>query len=171
MINKNELLSVVDEFDTPQKPVKRHIAKKGGYWFRAVHIWIVNYDHKILVQKRSLKKDQGPGLWEPTVAGHITHGDNYFTGAQREIKEETGLEVTTQDLKLIKIYKDEDFREFRGVFVCKVNAEIHNIQSEEDEVDEVKLISIKTLRKHLLYSKSDKWITPPYAKEIFSLLS
>lgn len=171
MINKNELLSIVDEYDTPQAPVERHIAKKNGHWFRAVHVWIVNHKNQVLVQKRSIHKDQGAGLWEPAVAGHITSEDNYFTGALREVKEETGLNISIKDLKLVKIYKDDEFREYRGIFVCKVTAELHHIKFEKEEVDKIKLISINTLKKHQLYSKSDKWISHTYAREMFSVLN
>lgn len=171
MVNKNELLSVVDEFDTLQKPVKRHIAKKSGLWFRAVHVWIVNHEGKILVQKRSLKKDQGPGLWEPVVAGHITHGDDYFSGAVREVYEETGLLIKKEDLNLHKIYKTTNFREYRAVFYCKLRAEVSDIKLEEDEVDQVKFLQINTLKKYLLKGDENKWIMPEYQKEMFSLLS
>jgi len=170
MVNKNELLCVVDEFDTPQEPQPRHLVKKNGFWFRAVHVWIVNEKKQILCQKRSLKKDQGAGKWEPAVSGHISPEDTYFTGAVREVREETGLPITVKDLKLVKIYKDHDFHEYRGIFYCKVNAELHQIKSEEDEVDEVKLLSVNTLKKYL-NKKTDKWINHEYAKEIFSVLN
>ncbi len=171
MINKNELLSVVDEFDIPQKPIERHIAKGQGLWFRAVHVWIINHENQVLVQKRSLNKDQGAGLWEPTVAGHITHGDNYFSGAVREVREETGLDINEKDLNLVKIYRTEEFKEYRAVFYCKIKAEINDIKSEIEEVDEVKFLRLNTLKRYLLYTNNEKWIRPEYQKEMFSILN
>ncbi len=147
----------------------RHEAFKKGVFRRTVHVWLVNEKKQILCQKRSLKKDRGAGLWEVTVAGHIGPDDNYYSGAVREVREETGLDISVDDLTLVKIYKDHESREYRGVFHCKLKAEIHEIVREEDEVDEVKLIHVNTLKKHLLYKKSESWIRPGYEKEMFSM--
>ncbi len=171
MINKNELLSVIDEYDTLQEPMPRHLVKKGNYWFRAVHVWIMNHKNQILVQKRSMKKDQGAGLWEPAVAGHITSEDDYFTGAVREVREETGLDINKKDLNLVKIYKDDEFKEYRAIFYCKVKAELKNIKTEEEEVEQVKLLHVNTLKKYLLYQKGTEWIRHEYQKEMFSILN
>ena len=73
-------------------------------------------------------------------------------------------------MKLVKIYKHEVFREYRGVFYCKLKAEIKDIKTEEDEVEKVKLLNVKTLKKYLLYQKSDEWIRHGYQKEMFSIL-
>lgn len=169
IVNNNELLYVVDEFNEPLTPMTRHEAFKKGVFRRTVHVWLINERKQILCQKRSLKKDMGAGLWEVTVGGHIGPDDNYFTGAVREVREETGLDISVGDLELVKIYKDHKMREYRGVFYCHLKAELHEISSEEDEVDEVKLIHINTLKKHLLNKKSDAWIRPGYEKEMFSM--
>lgn len=171
MVDKNELLCVVDEYDTPQKPMPRQEAFKKGLYRRTAHVWIVNGNNKVLCQKRSMKKDIGPGLWEATVAGHIGPDDNYFSGAVREVREETGLQISEKDLTLVKIYKDEKMREYRGVFYCKWEAEAHHITREEDEVEKVKFLSLTTLKNYLLYKKHKSWIRPGYEREMFALLS
>lgn len=171
MINRNELLYVVDEHDMPLKPVSRHKAIKNGYWRRTVHVWIVNDKKQLLCQQRSLKKDMGPGLWEPAVAGHIGPDDNYFTGAVREVREETGLPITTEDLNLVKIYKDHEKREYRGIFYCRISdLTHHHIQKEDDEVEQVKLLHLKTVKKYL-GKNPDAWVIPAYLKEMFSVLN
>ncbi len=169
MINSNELLYVVDEFDSQLEPKPRHEVFKNGLWRRTVHVWIVNNKKQILCQKRSQKKDMSPGKWEPVVAGHLGPDDNYFTGAVREVYEETGLQIKPNDLELIKIYKDHEFREYRGIFYCKLNPKIHEIKTEEDEVEKVKFVNSKTLKKYLVYQKSESWIRTGYEKEIFSI--
>lgn len=171
MINTKELLYVVNEFDMPLKPRTRQEAFKKGYWRRTVHVWIINDKNEILCQKRSSKKDISPGKWEPQVGGHLGPGDNYFTGAVREVREETGLPIKPKDLQLLKIYKDHDYREYRGIFYCKWNSEIHEVISEEDEVEEVKFIHIDTLKKHILEDQSDMWIRSGYEHEMFSALN
>lgn len=171
MVNSNELLYVVDEFDVKIEPQPRHKVFKEGLWRRTTHVWIVNKKKKVLCQRRSHKKAVSPGLWEPAAAGHMGPDDNYYTGAVREVWEETGLKVNPKDLNLLKIYKNHSRKEFVGVFYCELDIESYHIKMEEDEVDEVKMIGINTLKKHLLYKKSEKWITHGYEREIFAALN
>lgn len=169
MINTEELLYVVDEFDTPQTPMPRHKVFKKGLWRRTVHVWIINDKNEILCQRRSLKKDMSPGMWESYAGGHVgPDDDNYFIGAARELFEETGIEVEPSDLNLIKIYKADEFKEYRGIFVYKWGGKVHELKSEEDEVDEVKFIDVKTLKKHLVDNKDSNWCLPGYEEEMFN---
>ncbi|HTK03713.1 MAG TPA: NUDIX domain-containing protein [Alphaproteobacteria bacterium] len=170
MINNNELLYIVDEHDVPVTPVSRQEAFKKGLWRRTAHVWIINSKNQILCQKRSLKKDNSPGMWEPAVAGHLSPGDNYFTGAVREVREETGIPIETHHLNLLKIYKDRKYREYRGIFYCNWEVDANQIKIEEDEVETVKFINLKTVKNYILYQKHEMWVSPEYAKEMFSVL-
>ncbi len=171
MINTEELLFVVDEFDTPIKPEPRNKVFEKGLWRRTAHVWIINDKKQILCQRRSLLKDSSPGMWEPAIAGHISPDDNYFTGAVRELFEETGIEIAPSDLNLFKIYKDHKFKEYRGIFYYKWNGEIHEIKSEEEEVDQVKFVNLDTLKKYIVYQKHSKWFNSGYEKELLSHLN
>ncbi|QQS38829.1 NUDIX domain-containing protein [Candidatus Woesebacteria bacterium] len=171
MINKNELLCVVDEYDTPQKPLPRHEVFSNDYWRRTAHVWVLNDKNQVLCQQRSFKKDNGAGKWEVIVGGHIGPDDNYFTGAVREVQEETGLPVNVSDLQLVKIYKANEYKEYRAVFYWKTDFQLHEIVREEDEVEAVKFLDLKTVRNYLLYKKHEDWISPGYEKEMFSILN
>jgi 8-oxo-dGTP pyrophosphatase MutT (NUDIX family) len=54
-----------------------------------VHVWLKNAKGEFLLTKRSENKSM-PGLWEST-GGSVTAGEDSFTAAIREVKEETGL--------------------------------------------------------------------------------
>lgn len=56
-----------------------------------VHVWTVNSKGEFLLTKRSENKSM-PGLWEST-GGSVTAGEDSFTAALREVREETGLEL------------------------------------------------------------------------------
>jgi isopentenyl-diphosphate delta-isomerase len=171
MINREELLYVVDEFDEKLTPLPRHKVFKKGLWRRTTHVWIFNDKKQVFCQRRSLKKDISPGMWEATVAGHLGPDDNYFTGAVREVFEETGIVIDPSDLNLLKIYKDHERKEYRAIFYCKLNIEPHKVKIEEDEVEEVKLVHLKTLKNYLMHKQSDSWISQGYMEEMFSILS
>lgn len=170
MVDELELLSVVDEYDVPQTPLPRHVVFKKGLWRRTAHVWIINSKKKLLCQQRSFKKDTSPGMWEPAVVGHIGHKDNYFSGAVREVKEETGLDISIDDLNFLKIYKDYDRREFRAIFYCELDVEHNNVKSEVDEVEKIKFISFKTVKKYLNQS-NPSWLEIVYRKDIFSAIT
>lgn len=170
MINTNELLYVVNEFDVAKRPLTRRKTHLERHWHRAAHIWVVNAKGQMLVQKRSELKDSAPGVWEPCIGGHIGPGDDYFDGAVKELHEETGLKIAKNKLKLVKIYQDQEFREFRAVFLYKTNVPASKIVREVAEVDEVKWIDIKKFFKDLDTSEDKNWIRTGYEAEMLSAL-
>lgn len=170
MVNKSELLYVVDEYDVAIPPRPRHETHALGLWHRTAHIWIINDKKQLICQKRSINKDQYPGLWEPFVGGHIGPGDDYFAGAVKEVIEETGIIIEKKDLNLIKIYKDHETREYRGVFYYKWNGNFEDIISEPEEVDEVRLVDLNTIKRYLLSSKLNTWSRTGYEEEVLSIL-
>ena len=45
------------------------------------------------MQRRSRSKDRHPLKWDSSAAGHVTAGENYDETAQRELREELGVDV------------------------------------------------------------------------------
>eukprot|EP01051_Picozoa_sp_SAG22_P020028 SAG22_NODE_3892_length_1480_cov_2.062274_2_plen_244_part_00 len=73
---------------------ERGVVHRDGLWHRSAHIWVTDGSAgKIVVQQRSLAKDTNPGLWDVSVAGHITAGDCSLETAARECEEELGLAI------------------------------------------------------------------------------
>lgn len=54
---------------------------------------IIEKDNKILITKRSAKRDHAPNEWEAGITGRVDQGETCEEAAVREVKEETGLEV------------------------------------------------------------------------------
>jgi hypothetical protein len=44
---------------------------------RAVHILVFNARGQVFLQKRSLKKDLHPGVWDSSTSGHLDTGEDY----------------------------------------------------------------------------------------------
>ncbi|MBT4124229.1 MAG: NUDIX domain-containing protein [Candidatus Pacebacteria bacterium] len=61
-------------------------------------VYIFHKD-KVLMFKRSETKKKFPGFWS-IPGGHIDEGEDPLTSAIREVKEETGITITPEDIKL-----------------------------------------------------------------------
>ncbi|OCA04097.1 16S rRNA (adenine(1518)-N(6)/adenine(1519)-N(6))-dimethyltransferase RsmA [Akkermansia glycaniphila] len=95
----DEIFDVVDEQDHILKQATRKEVHAENLIHRAVHIIVFNKNRDCLIQKRSVRKDRHPGVWDSSAAGHVDAGEDYDTAAQRELQEELGIE----DARLIRI--------------------------------------------------------------------
>jgi 8-oxo-dGTP pyrophosphatase MutT (NUDIX family) len=106
-------------------------------------------------------------LWEPCVGGHINWQTDYFAGAVKEVFEETGILVSKNQIKLLKIYQDHEHREFRAVFYCELDVLPEQIKSEVDEVEKVEWVEIEKFGARNV----DEWISLGYEHEMVSMLA
>jgi RimJ/RimL family protein N-acetyltransferase/isopentenyldiphosphate isomerase len=170
MINKDEILDIVDENNNiiGQKP-RREVHQK-HLLHRVSHIWIVNSQKQILVQRRSLLKDTSPGKWEPFFGGHLNTGIDYVDGAVIELNEELGINAEAENLKLWKVYKKEIGDEFQGIFVYKWDGDAKSLKLEADEVDQVKWMNIKEVSGYVLNPEETNWSKMGYEKELIKFI-
>jgi 16S rRNA (adenine1518-N6/adenine1519-N6)-dimethyltransferase len=89
--DQQELLAVVDANDRPAEPRDRATIHRDGLLHRAVHIFILNREGDLFLQKRSHRKDRFPDRWDSSAAGHVDAGESYNDCAHRELKEELGI--------------------------------------------------------------------------------
>jgi len=71
-----------------------------GYYHRSVHIFIINSNDEIYIQKRNMEVGSYPGYYESSASGHLLSGENYDDAAKRELEEEIGI----KDLKLKRLH-------------------------------------------------------------------
>jgi isopentenyldiphosphate isomerase len=87
-----EMLTRVTEGDEVLGPVPRSQCHGNPAMIhRSVHVLVVHPDGRILLQKRSMRKDTQPGKWDTSVGGHVGFGQSYEEAARREAEEELGL--------------------------------------------------------------------------------
>ena len=149
---KEEFLEVYspEGTKTGQKKSKSEIHRK-GLFHSTVHVWIFTEEGNILIQKRSKKKELNPGVWDVSVAGHIKFNENIKKAAKRETLEETGININTKDLLKIGVYRSINIhptaidKEFFHTFILKIDKNSINLDFKNNEVDDLKFISIEEM--------------------------
>ncbi len=86
-----EVLDVVNEADEVTGSGRRDEIHRDGLRHRAVHAFVFNRKGELLLQRRSAAKDNHPGLWDSSAAGHLDSGENYAGAVVRELEEELGI--------------------------------------------------------------------------------
>ncbi len=117
---------------------------------RDTGIFLFNDQEEILIAKRSQNKKLLPGYWGPAATGSVEAHETYEQNAYKELEEElgvTGVELTfvgnlILDLKFHKCAS--------GIFTGIYNGKPEDLRLEEDEVDEVRWISVEELRTWIL---------------------
>jgi isopentenyl-diphosphate delta-isomerase type 1 len=99
----HEILDVVDENDNVIAQKTRGKIHAEGLMHRAVHILVFNSQGELFLQKRSMSKDEQPGKWDSSAAGHVDSGEAYLDCARREITEELGILVERPFDQLFKL--------------------------------------------------------------------
>lgn len=98
-----EIFDVVNERDEVIGFERRSEVHRLGLQHRAVHVLVFNGRGHIFLQKRSMKKDRQPGLWDSSASGHLDRGEDYDACAVREVWEELGLRLTSLPRRLFKL--------------------------------------------------------------------
>ena len=83
----SEILSVVDDQDQVIGRRRRDNIHRLGLSHRAIHVLVFRQDGQIFLQKRGRHKQESPGLWDSSVAGHVDAGETYDACCVREIRE------------------------------------------------------------------------------------
>ena len=115
-----DIFDIVNERDEVIGREARSIVHARGLLHRAVHVLVFNSRGQVFLQKRSMKKDRQPGVWDSSCSGHVDSGEDYDQTAVRELREEIGLNLAAPPQKLFKIgAREETDAEFVWVYRCE----------------------------------------------------
>lgn len=157
---EEEMIDVLDENGIKTgKVLPRKEVHKRGLWHRAIVVAIINDNNEILLQQRSANKEKNANMWDISVAGHISSGQDALSAAAREINEEVsinlGYHIDIKDFRYMYSFRKEQVfpggglieRQFYDFFILRKNdLNIDDILYQESEVQGVKFCSIAELR-------------------------
>ena len=157
---KEELLDVLDEngIKTGQVLPRKEVHKQ-GLWHRIIVVAIVNEKNEVLLQQRSHNKDKNPDMWDISVTGHISAGQDSLMAATREISEEVsvslGYSVDVKDFRYMFSFRKEQYvnenhvdRQYYDFFILRQSGlNNDNIRFQSNEVQAIKFVSISEINK------------------------
>jgi len=149
---QDEIYDVVDKMDQVIGQATRREIHKKNLLHRSIHILVFNNQNEVFLQKRSMTKDENPGLWDTSSAGHVNSGETYFECAHRELWEELGIKAILKPLQKIEACQNT-YNEHIQIYTCKTNSKI-NINL--DEISEGKYFDLAIL-KNLIKEKPEQF--------------
>lgn len=150
-VNDNELGSVSRK-EAHIDPTKIH---------RAIDVLVTN-NNQLLLQKRSAYKDKYPGFWTISASGHVTFGQSYEEAANRELKEELGIEAALTFWGKY-LFESESEREYCAIFTTTYHQTPTNF--DRTEVEEVRWVTISELPEFIRQHQ-----VTPAAKKVLKLV-
>ena len=149
-----------------------------GDWHRAAHVWFINGEGELLIQRRSEAVLNHPDMWSISAAGHIPAGEDSKTSALREVEEEISIHLDGDELKFLgSVAKQLVSNE--GTYVDNEHDDIYLVEMEIDpgaldlqkgEVAEVRLIPWRELRVWVNENRKDVVPYPAEYKLLFDYL-
>ena len=121
---------------------------RDGDWHRAAHVWIIGARGRILLQRRSMTKENNPGLWDVSAAGHVSAGETAMEAAVRETEEELGLRLSPSELQPAGAIAESCVlnggtyidREFHEIFIVRRDVDLQSLVLDPQEVAEVRWV-------------------------------
>ena len=166
-----ELIDIVDENNQLTGQVEdRWVAYEKGLWRRTVSCWIMNEKGEVLLQKRTPNKKRNPNKWSKT-GGQVDSGETPEEAIFREVKEEIGIEIPKEQIKVLEIHKsDDENKRFVYDFIFIVDYKIEDYILQKEEVAEVKYVTIEEMESIKNNNDMDyifcKWKDEDFYREI-----
>jgi isopentenyldiphosphate isomerase len=126
---------------------KNEFAEDQSLVMGASHVWIwrlLEGGIEVLLQKRATNKISWPGYWDISAAGHIDFDEDPVQAAVREVKEEIGVEIVTDELYYIFGSRAPfDKKELDTVFLWDATGRDLDFKFIDGEVEELKWITLE----------------------------
>jgi len=117
-MSSDELVDVVDESDRVVTQATRRQVRAENLRHRSVYVFVFNSTGQLFVHRRTQNKDVFPGYWDVAVGGVLGAGEDYDSGARRELYEELGIDGMPLRRLFPVRYEDDQNRVSGVVYSC-----------------------------------------------------
>lgn len=124
--------------------------KEGEYHLSVLAV-IKRSDGKYLITKRAEDKAWAAGWWEVS-GGAVKSGESSFEAVKREIREETGLDVSGAKGGFLYDYRRDNIKEgdnyFVDVYLFEMEFSESDIHLQEEETDGFQIVDYDRIRQY-----------------------
>jgi dipeptidase E len=124
-----ELVDVIDEHGRTVGTVTRAEMRARRLPHRCVYLLVFNRNGELYVHLRTPTKDVYPSHWDVAVGGVLAAGEDFQTGARRELHEELGINAEPE--ALFPFRYDDDYTGVRAMVYRVVHDGPFRLQPEE----------------------------------------
>lgn len=112
-----------------------------------VHIWIKNSEGKFLIQQRS-EKVKNPLVWSAT-GGSVVAGEDSYSGALREMKEELGIDLSNEKGHLFdsSLYEEDNQKYWCDTYLYFIDLDVEKLQLQKEEVKQAKYEKMEVIKQ------------------------
>ena len=112
-----------------------------------VHIWIKNSEGKFLIQQRS-EKVKNPLVWSAT-GGSVVAGEDSYSGALREMKEELGIDLSNENGYLFdsSLYEEDNQKYWCDTYLYFIDLDVEKLQLQKEEVKQAKYEKMEVIKQ------------------------
>lgn len=126
-----------------------------------VHVCIFNSKGEMLIQHRQPFKKGWSNMWDISVGGHIISGETSSQGAEREVFEELGYEISLDRPSLTVNFNSG----FDDIYIVKADFDIDTLKLQYEEVSEAKWATVDEI-----FAMIDSGEFIPYHKSYIQML-
>jgi isopentenyl-diphosphate delta-isomerase type 1 len=123
-----------------------------------VHLHVFDVQGRLYLQKRSMRKDTNPGLWDTSVGGHVSAGEDVAAALLREAREELAIDAAGAKLLYAFLYEGSFESEYAQCFSLTWWGEIH---PDADEIEEGGFFSLDEVESLI----GTRALTPLFERE------
>ena len=138
---KAELWDLLDEDGMPVgATLVRGEKMPHGAFHRVVEIFTLNSRGEMLVTKRSPEKKPYPNMWE-TTGGAVVAGEDSLDAARRELREETGIAVSGDEIRLIMTHRSKSA--FVDIYITHKDIPVDQLTMQPGETVEARWVTLE----------------------------
>ncbi|MGF0095272.1 NUDIX hydrolase [Peptoniphilus sp. SGI.035] len=129
---------------------KRRVIRKGerlknNEYHIIVEGWVLRDDGNFIIQRRALEKKSFAGMWYCSAGGSVISGETPKEGMIREFKEELGIDIDSDELRLKRIIIDKNTIFY--IYLVHKNISLDDITLQAEEVMAVDIADPAKIKK------------------------
>jgi isopentenyldiphosphate isomerase len=152
-----EIVDIVDQNDNVIGTAPRKGIHNTDKLHRSAHVFLINSEGKIWLELRAMHCDNYPGYYSSSVAGHISSGEDYLTGAKRETEEELGI----KNLELKFEHKFPPTKESMNEFISLYTARSDQTPTPCEDTERFELLSPEEISSMI---REKKKVSPSFRR-------